>query len=122
MCDAVPSINNTAAHPNDQRIQTVGRVVPLCVCVCACVCMCVFLCVCTCAIAVYMYVTFTVSVATENEHCSSPVWIGVCVCVCVCLCVCDTVPRVKDTAAHPDNLIRQMAGRGVPWQAQLKRQ
>ena len=64
-----------------------------------------------------MYVTFTVSVATANEQCSSLV----CICVCVCVCVCDTVPSIKDTAAHPNNLRRQMAGRVVNWEEQLRR-
>ena len=42
--DAVQSVDNTAAHPNDPRRQTAGRVVPVCVCVCVCVCLCVCVC------------------------------------------------------------------------------
>ena len=34
--DAVQSVNNTAAHPNDPKRQMAGRVVPMCVCVCVC--------------------------------------------------------------------------------------
>ena len=79
-------------------------------------CVCVCLCVCTYEIAVYMYVTFTVSVATSSEHCSSLVWIGV-----LCVCVCDTVPIVNDIAAHPNNPRRQIAGRVVTWEEQLRR-
>ena len=38
--DAVQSVDNTAAHPNDPKRQTEGRVVVV-VCVCVCVCVCV---------------------------------------------------------------------------------
>ena len=41
MPDAVPSVNKTAAHPNDLRRQTAEGVVPVCVWVCVCVCVCV---------------------------------------------------------------------------------
>ena len=36
--DAIQSVDNTAARPNDPRRQTAGRVVPVGVCVCVCVC------------------------------------------------------------------------------------
>ena len=38
--DAVQSVDNTAARPNDPRRQTARRVVPVCVCVRAPVCTC----------------------------------------------------------------------------------
>ena len=65
--DAVQSVDNTAARPNDPRRQTAGRVVPVCVCVC------------TRAITLRMYVTFwqlQMSIAAR-------LFASVCVCVCV---------------------------------------
>ena len=41
MSDAVPSVNNTAAHPNNPRRQTAR---PLCVCVCICNNYCTYVC------------------------------------------------------------------------------
>ena len=131
--DAVQSVDNTAARPNDPRRQTAGRVVSVCVC--------------TCAITLRMYVTFWQLQMSIAAH----LFAFVCVCVCVCVCVymqyqshspqpfmqgngretqipighlehspchkvwaSDAVQNVNNTAACPKDPKRQTAGRVVP--------
>ena len=67
--DAVQSVDNTAARPNDPRRQTAGRVVSVCVC--------------TCAITLRMYVTFWQLQMSIAAHLFA----------FVCVCVCDAHPN-----------------------------
>ena len=136
--DAVQSVDNTAAHPNDPKRQTEGRVVPVCVYVCVCVCVCVH------AVPIPLTSTFHARIwQGESPRSQLGIWNTPpvvrcvhlmqykasttllliqmirkdkqkgewCLCVCMCVCVCVCVCTCSTNPTHLNISCKEMTGR-----------